>query len=90
VIHLALQIASLTDRLVTSQKLTSGESEGRTTTKAFRKRGFSFSLTTKPQAQQPERDVPSVGMFRVPQSVNCSVRRLFGYSLLFCVFLRTK
>ena len=69
---------------------TSGESEGRTATKAFRKRGFSFSLTTKPQAQQPERDVPSVGMFRVPQSVNCSVRRLFGYSLLFCAFLRTK
>jgi hypothetical protein len=65
-------------------------SEGRIATKAFRKRGFSFSLTTKPQAQQPERDVPSVGMFRVPQSVNCSVRRLFGYSLLFCPFLRTK
>ena len=72
------------------QKPTSGESEGRTATKAFRKLGFSFSLTTKPQAQQPERDVPSVGMFRVPQSVNCSVSRLFGYSLLFCAFLRTK
>ena len=42
------------------------------------------------KAQQPERDVPSVGMFRVPQSVNCSVRRLFGYILLFCAFLRTK
>jgi hypothetical protein len=32
----------------------------------------------------------SVGMFRFPQSVNCSVRRPFGYSLLFCAFLRTK
>jgi hypothetical protein len=47
-----------------SAKPTSGESEGRTATKAFRKRGFSFSLTTKPQAQQPERDVSSVGMFQ--------------------------
>jgi hypothetical protein len=61
----------------------SGESEDRTATKAFRKRGFSFNLTTKPQAQQPERGVPSVALFRVPQSVNCSVRRLFGYRLLF-------
>ena len=32
-----------------SSKPTSGESEGRTATKAFRKRGFNFSLTTKPQ-----------------------------------------
>jgi hypothetical protein len=32
-----------------SSKPTSGESEGRIATKAFRKRGFTFSLTTKPQ-----------------------------------------
>jgi hypothetical protein len=73
-----------------SPKPTSGESEGRTATKAFRKREFSLASNDQAQAQQPGRDVPSVGMFRVPQSVNCSVRRLFGYSLLFCAFLRTK
>jgi hypothetical protein len=73
-----------------SPKPASGESAGRTATKAFRKRGFSLSPIDQAQAQQPERDVPSVGMFRVPQSVNCSVMRLFGYSLLFGAFLRTK
>ena len=55
-----------------------------------RSRNASGKSVDQAQAQQPERDVPSVGMFRVPQSVNCSVRRLFGYSLLFCAFLRTK
>jgi hypothetical protein len=58
-----------------SSKPTYGESEGRTATKAFRKRDLP---TDQAQAPQPEWDVPQWGCSRFPQSVDCSVRRLFG------------
>jgi hypothetical protein len=49
---------NLSDIAIMSQKPTYGESEGRTATKAFRKRDLP---TDQAQAQQPEWDVPQWG-----------------------------
>ena len=65
-----------------SSKLTSGESEGSHRNKGVSQAGIWLSLTTKPSHNSRNRTCP--------QSVNCSERRLFGYNLLFCAFLRTK
>ena len=70
-----------------SPKPSYGESEGRTATKAFRKRDLP---TDQAKAQQPEWDVLQWGCsgFLNPSTARWGC--CLAYSLLFSAFLRTK